>query len=396
MFFRGRGLAARPAHALFFSAYMIKRKKIRVLTAMSGGVDSSVAAALLLRHGYEVIGCFMKNWSAASKLQGECRWYNERRDALRVAARLGIPFVTFDFEEEYRRQVVKYLFKEYAAGRTPNPDVVCNRQIKFPLLLREAKKLGCQYLATGHYARLRRNFKIGLYQARDQNKDQTYFLHQLKSGDLARLLFPIGGYTKPEVRALARKFNLPTAEKDESMGICFIGEVPMTEFLKQKIKPRPGQIVDADSGLAVGEHQGLAFYTIGQRHGLAISGDELYYVAGKDLKTNVLVVVKGSNHPALFKKECRLGPIHWIHPPKFGSAKFRRVNRPKNDSSKFLRLTVKLRHRHPGIKAALYPLPMGEGEGYRLVFETPERAVTPGQFAVFYRDDECLGGGEII
>ena len=344
--------------------------KIKILAAMSGGVDSSVAAALLVKQGYEVIGAFMKNWSDHLGLKGECRWYNERRDALRVAARLDIPFVTFDFEKEFRDSVINYLFKEYAAGRTPNPDIICNREIKFPLLLREAKRLECGLLATGHYARVRDG---RLFQAKDKNKDQTYFLHQLRSTDLAKIIFPLGELTKPQVRALAKKFNLPTAEKDESMGICFVGEVPMADFLKQRIQPNPGDIVDVH-GQKLGAHQGLAFYTIGQRHGLNINGAEPYYVASKDFQKNQLVVAAGAEEAALWQKEGRLGNIHWIS----GSS----LSLPA-------KLEVKLRHRQPGVKAVLHP------DG-RLEFKKPERAITPGQFAVFYQDGECLGGGEII
>src|SRR3989338_2390298 len=232
---------------------------MKIVVAMSGGVDSSVAAAILVRQGHEVVGAFMKNWTDTKDVQGVCDWKNDKRDAERVAAKLGIPLVVMDFQKEYRNGVVDYMFREYRAGRTPNPDVVCNTTVKFGPFLTAAKKLGADKIATGHYARVSlrvprsgakqsRQLK-GVYhlmRAKDENKDQTYFLHQLSQAQLAHTLFPIGDYTKPQVRALARKFGLPTAERAESMGVCFIGEINMKDFLKQKIKPKPGKIITKD------------------------------------------------------------------------------------------------------------------------------------------------------
>ena len=258
----------------------------KVFVGLSGGVDSSVAAALLIKQGYDVTGVFMRNWSEPhlDSHKGPC-WIDERRDAMRVAAKLKIPFLTFDFEKEYKSQVVDYMFREYRAGRTPNPDIMCNKLIKFPLFWREAKKLGADFIATGHYARIRpplappskggdrlsspsegearRGLGFKLLKGVDEKKDQSYFLYGLSQEDLLHTLFPVGDLTKPEVRKIAAKLNLPTAKKEESMGICFVGEVKIKDFLRVKIKPRPGNIVDTE-GNVIGKHDGIWYYTIGQ------------------------------------------------------------------------------------------------------------------------------------
>ncbi len=390
--------------------------KIKVLVTMSGGVDSSVAAALLVADGYDVTGAFMVNYDDIGP-QGESCWAGDYQDALRVAAKLGIPLMRLNFVKEYKKTVLDYMYEEYRKGRTPNPDVLCNKFIKFGAWLDKAKKLGFDFIATGHYARLA-NSPLGrgrgglvLMEAKDKNKDQTYFLHQLNQEQLKHILFPIGDYTKPEVRKLAKKFNLPTAEKEESMGICFIGEVPMKEFLMKKIKPNPGKIITS-IGEVVGEHRGIPFYTIGERIGvkLQISNDKCQikskyqnskpmYVVGKDIKKNILIVGY-EDDPLLYKKEIVVGarhalPVHWIsgQPPKFP-----------------LKCEARLRHRQPLQKCVVYsPLvPIHEDRGSRSLreaivgrgglagkFSTPQRAVTPGQFAVFYKKGECLGGGVI-
>jgi len=358
-----------------------KNKKIKVLVAMSGGVDSSVAAALLVQQGYDVTGAFMVNYEEKNK--PESCWMGDYRDALRVAAKLGIKLLRLNFTKEYKKDVLDYMYKEYEAGLTPNPDVLCNKFVKFGSWLKTAKKIGFDYLATGHYARLSREFPIILLEARDKNKDQTYFLHQLTREQLKYVLFPIGEYTKPQVRALAKKFGLPTAKKEESMGICFIGETPMKKFLMKKIKPNPGKIF-LSSGEIVGEHDGLAFYTIGQRYGLSSgrksnSSDSSrpFFVVEKNLKRNELVV-GFVDDTLLYKKEIKVKEINWIS----GSV-------PKLP----IKCLARLRHRQPLQKCNCA---FAEKNNLSVKFIIPQRAVTPGQFAVFYKKGECLGGGEIV
>jgi len=348
-------------------------KKKKVLLALSGGVDSSVAAALLLRDGYDVLGAFMKNWSGEEG-DDPC-WINERRDAMRVAAHLGIPFVTLDFEREYRQQVVEHLYREYAAGRTPNPDVLCNTEVKFPLLWREAKKLGADIIATGHYARIaKRGGQFHLLAGVDKEKDQSYFLHGLTQKDLSHTLFPVGGMKKPAVRTLARKLGLPTAEKRSTRGICFIGKMDMRSFLGKRIREKSGKIVTT-TGERVGTHPGIAFFTVGQRHGIGVGGGAPYYVAAKDAKTNTLVVVQGAKDPSLYRKEFSVRDAHWVP----GTPKF----------PVFCR--IRTRYREPLASATVR---QGRG-GLRISCRSPRRAVTPGQSVVFYHREECLGGGVI-
>lgn len=345
----------------------------RVVIGMSGGVDSSVSAALLVERGYEVIGAFMKNWSDTKGPSGECAWKEERRDAMRVAALLNIPFVTFDFEKEYKEEVVEYLFKEYAAGRTPNPDVVCNSAIKFPLFWHEAKKLGADFIATGHYAQVGAG---SLQLSADSNKDQTYFLCGISSEDLSHTLFPVGHLTKPEVRELARRYKLPVAEKRDSTGICFIGEVPMQEFLAQRIPKKKGDIVTVD-GIKVGEHNGVWFYTIGQRHGFGGGGGVPYFVVDRNLGKNELIVARGAEHPRLFRKEFEVKDINWI-----------------SGFAPELPLECEARIRH---RAQLFDAILNlHANRYMLNANEAQRAVTPGQMAVIYKDNACLGGGVIM
>ena len=378
---------------------------MKIVVAMSGGVDSSVAAALLVRECHEVIGAFMKNWTDMKDVQGVCDWKNDKRDAQRVAAKLGIPLVVMDFQKEYRKGVVDYMFREYRAGRTPNPDVVCNTTVKFWPFLKAAKKLGADKIATGHYARVvchagapqsgaiasRRdsivptlsglqNDSYHLLRAKDENKDQTYFLHQLSQDQLAHTLFPIGNYTKPQVRALARKFGLPTAERAESMGVCFIGEINMKDFLKQKIKPKPGKIVTTRDEV-VGEHEGLVYYTIGQRHGFAQrGGGEPLYVVAKDFKQNELLVGP-ENDPRLYTREISVGDMHWIG-----------TKIPLLTKEGLGEVLVRFRHRQE-----LQSCEIKNGKSkITIVCAEPQKAITPGQFAVLYRGDECFGGGVIL
>lgn len=359
------------------------RKK--VLVGMSGGVDSSVTAALLLEQGYEVIGAFMKNWTEVKcdPADGgfiECGWRSERRDAMRVAAKLGIPFVTFDFERQYRDKVVENLYQEYAAGRTPNPDVLCNKYVKFDLFVKEADRLGCEFIATGHYARIEpcepanlRTCQPKILAGTDPNKDQTYFLWAIPKEVLPRVLFPVGGMLKPEVREKARAFGLPTADKKDSTGICFVGEVDIRAFLKERIPEDPGDIVTT-TGEVVGTHEGVAFYTIGQRHGLNVGGGMPYYVVGKKPEAKQLIV-SSNFHPALFGKTLSAHQANWFRVPKVGDQVFARV-----------------RYRQPLQPCTITAI---DGEEVSVEFAEPVRAVTSGQSIVFYDGEEMLGGAII-
>ncbi|MEK7105340.1 MAG: tRNA 2-thiouridine(34) synthase MnmA [Patescibacteria group bacterium] len=353
-------------------------RKPKVLVGMSGGVDSSLSAALLLEQGYEVIGGFMKNWTGSTKVvEGteefiECDWRTERRDAMRVAAQLGIPFMTFDFEKEYRQKVVDYMVKEYAAGRTPNPDVMCNKFMKFDLFMKEADKLGCAFVATGHYARMEDG---KLLAGVDPNKDQTYFLCQMPREVLKRVLFPVGGMLKTDVRTEAEKRNLVVAGKKDSQGVCFIGEINMTEFLQDYIEKKPGKIVTT-SGELVGDHEGLPFYTIGQREGLKIGGLETpYYVVAKNAERNELVV-SSNFHEALFRDELVASEMNWLVEPKLS----------------VFTCSARIRYRQPLEQCNVGVVDNGK---LQVTFATPQRAVTPGQFIVFYDDDVVIGGAVI-
>lgn len=330
---------------------------------MSGGVDSSVAAALLKRQGFNVVGVFMKPWQPDGAI---CLWEKDRDDAMRVAAKLEIRFLTWDFSREYKKSVADYMIREYRAGRTPNPDVMCNKEIKFGSFFKKAINDGAQYIATGHYVRL----KMGkLYLARDKNKDQSYFLWTLNKNTLSKCIFPIGSYTKSEVRDLARKYNLPTADKKDSQGVCFIGPLDMKSFLLDQIKPKAGKIVNMDGG-EMGSHDGVYYYTIGQRHGLNITdGHGPYFVAAKDVKKNIIFVGRESD---LNKINAKVSNIHWI-----GDA-------PKLPAD----FTVKIRYRAKSSTIKLL-------ENGLIEFNKPERAITTGQSAVFYKGKELLGGGII-
>jgi tRNA-specific 2-thiouridylase len=351
----------------------MEKCKPKVLVGLSGGVDSAVSAALLLEQGYEVIGAFMKNWS-------DCAWREDRRDAMRVAAKLDIPFYTFDFEKEYRAKVIDYMFREFEAGRTPNPDVMCNKFVKFDLFLKEADKLGCDYIATGHYARRERERKGIKERERiltgvDPEKDQSYFLWAIPPEVLPRVLFPVGGMIKAtEVRKKAEELGLPVAKKKDSVGICFVGEVNIKDFLQERIPKKPGNIVTV-SGKKVGVHEGLPFYTIGQREGLNLGGGTPYYVVDKNTDKNELIVSSNFDQ-ALFKKEMLATQCNWFKKPSVFPHKCR----------------ARIRYRQPFADCEIV---LVSGNGVDVVFVEAQRAVTPGQSIVFYEGDEMIGGGII-
>ncbi len=354
--------------------------KKKVILGMSGGVDSSVAAYILQKQGFDVVGVFMKNWSDNFALKdGRCPWEQDQRDARQVATQLGIPLYTMNFEKEYKEKVIDYFFKEYRSGRTPNPDIMCNREIKFKIFFEKALELGADFIATGHYARV--EFKHGKYlllKGKDKNKDQSYFLYAISQRALSKTLFPIGSLTKPKVREIARELNLKTKDKKDSQGICFVGEVDLRQFLSQYIKDKPGDIIDLDSGKKVGEHDGLAWYTIGQRKGMRVGGTGLpLYVVSKDLKKNILYVVKGNYNPKLFKNNLYAFDLTWIaQVPQF----------PR-------KLKVKIRYRQADQACEVDWLENRESLLVR--FQQLQRAITPGQSIVFYDGDICLGGGII-
>ncbi len=347
----------------------------KVFVGMSGGVDSSVAAMLLVQHGYDVTGVYMKNWS--KDLPGmKCPWADDLADAKRVAVKLGIPFEVWDFENDYREKVVEYMLAEFKKGNTPNPDVMCNQEIKFKLFFEKAMERGADYIATGHYARVKDS---KLLRAVDENKDQTYFLYRISDEALSHTLFPIGGMLKPDVKKLAAENGLHNAYKKESMGVCFVGEVGMKDFLKEYIDIEPGEIREIESEKVLGYHEGAVFYTIGQRHGLYLSGvagevnDGLpYYVVKKDLDKNIVYVSKNLNHEAIWTKELEVRDIitHAVSVPSLPT-----------------HLLVRLRHRAPLIPAAF--------DGMRLHFENEIKRPASGQSAVFYDNETCLGGGII-
>jgi len=349
-----------------------------VIVGLSGGVDSAVAALLLVEQGYEVQGLFMSNWDEEDAY---CTQAQDYQDARAVARVLGIPLHRASFAADYRARVFEYFLAEHRAGRTPNPDVLCNREVKFGVGLRHARRLGARFFATGHYARLRHGHGgVQLLKAIDAVKDQTYFLHAVHACDLQQALMPVGDYTKAEVRERARAANLPVFDKPDSTGICFIGERPFREFLRKYIAEVPGPIETPD-GECLGTHCGLAFYTLGQRGGIGLGGrhdsDALpWYVAAKDAARNALIVVQGHDHPRLHARGLLCTDLHWLTAPPEAP----------------LRCTVRVRHRHTDQPALLQP---GADGTARVLFDEPQRALTPGQFAVAYQGDLCLGGGTI-
>lgn len=340
---------------------------------MSGGVDSSVSALLLKEQGHEVIGLFMKNWEE----DGVCPQAYDYEDVADVCRKIGIPYYTVNFVKEYREQVFADFLKESLAGRTPNPDILCNREIKFKVFYKKAKELGADFLATGHYCRVERiNGKARLLRGKDPNKDQSYFLYAVKGEVLNEVLFPIGELPKPEVRRIASEAGLSTAGKKDSTGICFIGKRDFKEFLSQHLKAYPGDFVDVE-GRVIGKHDGLPYYTIGQRKGLAIGGPgEAWFVAGKDLKKNQVLLVQGEAHPALYSTLLNAKEESFI---------------AETPALPF-RCTAKIRYRHQDEACTVTRMEDGSLE---VRFDQPQRAVTPGQSIVFYQDEECLGGAII-
>jgi len=348
----------------------------RVVVGLSGGVDSAVAALLLKQQGYDVIGLFMKNWEE-DDTASRCSAEEDLKVVRAVCAQLGIELRTVNFSAEYWDRVFHYFLEEHKRGRTPNPDVLCNKEIKFKAFLDHALDLGADLIATGHYARVeKRDGVYRLLKACDEHKDQTYFLYTLGQAQLARTLFPIGHLTKPEVRELARAAGLPNHDRKDSTGICFIGERDFKSFLARYLPAQPGDI-RALTGERLGRHDGLMYYTLGQRHGLRLGGaGEAWYVARKDLAGNTLYVVQGENHPALFSAALEADELHWVA----GAA-----------PACPLRCAAKSRYRQPDQDCVLTPA----AGGVRAAFDRPQRAITPGQAAVFYRGEECLGGGTI-
>lgn len=349
----------------------------KVIVGMSGGVDSSVAAWLLREQGYQVEGLFMKNWEQDDS-DSYCAAAADLADAQAVSNQLHIPLHTINFSQEYWDRVFCYFLQEYEKGRTPNPDVLCNKEIKFNAFLKHAINLGADYIATGHYAKISHG---ELQKAKDREKDQTYFLHAVEPAALAKTLFPIGDYHKSQIRAFAKQLGLVTHDKKDSTGICFIGEKRFKTFLKEFILAKPGTI-QSSTGEYLGRHEGLMYYTYGQRQGLGIGGrqessEEPWYVVDKDLKNNSLVVAQGNHHPMLYSQGLICGQIHWIKDYK--------ANLP-------LTCYAKTRYRQP--EQACVVSPEDKGQHY-VMFSSLQRAVTPGQYIVFYDKNLCLGGATI-
>lgn len=392
----------------------------RVVVGLSGGVDSSVAAYLLQKEGYEVIGLFMKNWHDDSvTISNECPWLEDSNDAMIVAEKLGIPFQVVDLSEQYKDRIVDYMFREYEMGRTPNPDVLCNREIKFDVFMKIALDLGADYVATGHYCRKGTLEKDGkeIYQllsGKDTNKDQSYFLCQLSQEQLSKALFPIGELTKPEVREIAKEIDLVTAEKKDSQGLCFIGKVRLPEFLQQQLQPKEGNIVtipgdaavyeravpefenkeeelaffakkyayEPTQGKVVGKHQGAHYFTKGQRKGLAVGGTvEPLFVIETDVQANVIYTGEGKSHPGLYRKVLFVAneELHWIREDL------------QLEVGETLEVQARIRYRQTLEKADLHKVE----KGMYVAFENPQSAITEGQFVAWYKEDELLGSGVI-
>ena len=392
-------------------------KKGRVIIGLSGGVDSSVAAYLLKEQGYEVIGLFMKNWHDESvTLSNECPWLEDSNDAMLVAEKIGIPFQTVDLSKEYKERIVDYMFDEYSKGRTPNPDVLCNREIKFDVFLKIAISLGAIYVATGHYCQ-KKSFKnqsgkeiFQLIAGKDNKKDQSYFLCQLSQKQLSNVLFPIGHLNKDQVRKIALKQNLVTAKKKDSQGLCFIGKVRLPDFLQQQLKPKMGKIIEIPTnfsnysklknsdndilkrstklrykptdGIEVGKHNGAHFYTIGQRKGLGLGGNvEPLFIIDTDMDNNIIYVGQGKVHPGLFRLALRVsqGDIHWVRDDL------------SLNSGENLSVDARIRYRQVLQKATLFQT---ENTMY-ISFENPQFAITSGQFVAWYKEKELIGSGVI-
>lgn len=355
---------------------MKDKKDTKVVVGISGGVDSSVAALLLKEEGYDVVGIFMKNWDETDE-NGVCTAEEDYEDAVKVANQIGIPYYAINFEKEYYDRVFTYFLDEYKKGRTPNPDIMCNKEIKFKAFLAYAKKLGADYIATGHYARVDRSTdETIMLRGLDNNKDQTYFLSQLSQDQIKDVLFPVGNLQKSEVRDIAHKYKLATADKKDSTGICFIGERNFNEFLSNYLPAKPGNIVDT-KGDILGKHDGLMYHTIGQRRGLGIGGDgEAWFVCGKDLDKNELIVCQGANNPLLFSNRLLASEFSTFSNKKL-----------KGEFT----CTAKFRYRQKDINARVKILSKDHVE----VTYDPTKAVTPGQAAVFYQGEICLGSAII-
>ena len=389
-------------------------QKKRIVVGLSGGVDSSVTAYLLKKQGYEVIGLFMKNWHDDSvTISDECPWLEDSNDAMLVADKLGIPFQAVDLSKTYKERIVDYMFAEYKQGRTPNPDVLCNREIKFDVFLNIALKLGADFVATGHYCRKAEVEVDGQIHYRllagvDSNKDQSYFLCQLTQQQLSKALFPIGELTKPEVRQIAQEQGLITAEKRDSQGLCFIGKVRLPDFLQQQLQPKTGDIVKisdqhpmygqvraatpaaqsepyvytSNDGKVVGQHQGAHFFTVGQRKGLAVGGTaEPLFVIATDVDTNILFVGEGKDHPGLYRNALFIdqSELHFVRPdlsPSIGASQ---------------KVLARIRYRQPLVSATLHRV----AAGAYLQFDVPQSAIASGQFAAWYLDEELIGSGVI-
>jgi tRNA-specific 2-thiouridylase len=356
------------------------KNQTRIIVGVSGGVDSSVSALLLKQQGHDISGIFMKNWQEED-FGGDCPAMEDQKDAMAVCEKVGIPFHSVNFSKEYWDRVFEYFLQEYSAGRTPNPDVLCNKEIKFKAFLDYALSLGADYIATGHYAQ--KEEREGIFYLKkglDPNKDQSYFLYLLNQQQLSKALFPIGHLEKPEVRTIAEKNGLVTFNKKDSTGICFIGERKFKEFLHQYLPAKPGEIKSPE-GKSLGQHDGLMYYTIGQRQGIGIGGKsdssgEPWYVAEKDLAHNVLIAVQG-DHPLLYKKQLKASQLHWIS----GQA-----------PEKSFQCKAKIRYRQADQACHVS---LSGNNSAEVVFEIAQRAVTPGQSIVFYQNDICLGGGII-
>ena len=352
------------------------KEQTRVVVGMSGGVDSSVSALLLKEQGYDVIGVFMKNWDDTDET-GFCTATEDYEDVITVCEQIGIPYYSVNFEKEYWDNVFEYFLDEYRKGRTPNPDVMCNKEIKFKAFLDYALQLDADYVAMGHYAQVEpRENGVAMLRGADHNKDQTYFLNQLTQEQLERTMFPLGHLQKSEVRAIAERAGLATAKKKDSTGICFIGERNFKDFLGEYLPSQPGEMQTLD-GEVMGTHDGLMYYTLGQRHGLGIGGaGEPWFAIGKKLDENVLLVGQGFHHEALYSHELHAVDVNWMTPRELPDT---------------FTCTAKFRYRQPDTGVTV----TRDGDRAVVVFDEPVRAITPGQAVVFYDGDECLGGGTI-